>query len=114
MSALRRYILDADGQPVAEHDLALWVKWFTTAQRRIGLEQVGEVEVSTVFIGCDHRFVSEGGPILWETMTFGPGPWDGWCWRYTSREDAVRGHVRVVDLVRAGAEPPDEPLGGAS
>jgi hypothetical protein len=52
-------------------------------------------EVSTVFLGLDHRF-GDGPPIVFETMVFG-GPFDQDCDRYESWDEAVAGHARIVD-----------------
>lgn len=69
-----KFILDANGEPVAAYDLMEWGRWFqtNTEARRVGDEQIGDSRVSTVFLGLDHSF-GEGAPVLWETMVFG-GP----------------------------------------
>lgn len=58
--------------------------------------------VSTVFLGLDHNFWRRPEddplgykPILWETMVFG-GSLDGEQRRYTSREEALKGHRALV------------------
>lgn len=51
-----RYILGGpDGHtPVPCEDLHEWGKWFETADRHVTLTEVGELSVSTVFLGSDH------------------------------------------------------------
>lgn len=98
------YILDEHGEPKAA-DLMEWAAWFEAADRRVAFDRLFDgtddpVEVSTVFLGVDHRFGDgKGEPILWETMIFG-GPHDGFTGRYSSRADAVDGHARAVEMAR--------------
>jgi hypothetical protein len=67
---------------------------------RIDKTQVGEVEVSTVFLGLDHAW-GGGTPLLFETMTFG-GEDGEWQWRYRTKAAAQAGHDRVVAALRDG------------
>lgn len=97
-----KYILNDEGVPVPESDVVAWGRWFQTASRHVGFDDLGEVSVSTIFLGLDHRFVGNGPPILWETLVFG-GPHDGDGERYTSREDAVAGHAKYLALVKSDA-----------
>jgi hypothetical protein len=48
------------------------MKWFHFRHEHgiVSRESIGEVVVSTVFLGLNHRW-GEGSPILWETMVFG-------------------------------------------
>ena len=101
------YTLDEHGQPQACDDVLAWARWMEEHrnEKHIALdldEGDGEkrVRVSTVFLGIDHGFFSEGPPILWETMVFG-GPLDGEQERYTSREAAFQGHQLMCQRVMA-------------
>lgn len=38
--------------------------------RRVAQTQVGQIWVSTVFMGLDHNYTEEGDPILFETIIF--------------------------------------------
>lgn len=58
-----------NGKPVRANFLT-WAKWFEGKERIIKQEMVGRYFVSTVFLGIDHNFGTEGAPILWETMAF--------------------------------------------
>jgi len=91
------YILNSDGEPEACPDLMTWAKSFETQSRVVAKEQVGDMLVSTVFLGIDHSFSGEGlVPVLWETMIFG-GDLDEHQERCSgSRADALKMHDRVV------------------
>ena len=54
---------------------------------------VPEPDVHRIRAGC------EGPPILWETMVFG-GEFTDECRRYSSQEDARRGHAEMVKKVK--------------
>ena len=96
-----RYILNADGQPVPCRSLMEWGRWMSNKGANGGiLEQtaVGEHWISTVFLGLDHSFGSEGPPVLWETMVFDKDRRNGGDERrYTSREAALQGHHDMVE-----------------
>lgn len=98
------YRLDSEGNPVAEPDTLAWAKWFETAERIVAQERVGDVEVSTVFLGLNHNY-GEGPPLLWQTMTFakdGASGLDGLQERYASKEAALAGHKAMVAKVDEG------------
>jgi hypothetical protein len=101
-SATSQYILGPDGEPVHEPDILLWGRWMQGArdERMVARSVVGEVLVSTVFLGFNHNFKEGGKPILWETKVFG-GDLDGDGERYSSKFDAEEGHERMVEHVRA-------------
>lgn len=94
------YLCDDAGEPVPTTDVQLWGEWFQdVANRRVALNVIEGVEVSTVFLGLDHSFRADGPPVLWETLVFG-GPLDGEMERYTSRAAAVAGHQAWCRRVR--------------
>lgn len=93
-----RYILDGHN-PVPCPDLMEWGRWMQTADRQVDRTQVGESDVSTVFLGIDHAFGNDG-PVLFETLIFG-GPRDGDGDRYQTWEQAEAGHARYVDELKA-------------
>jgi len=100
---VRRYVLDARGEPAPEPDLLKWAEWYKRDERRIVRQQhwennVGQrVFVSTVFLGLDHNFGKHHRPVLWETMVFIDDESDRDMRRYTSREAAIRGHNDLVE-----------------
>lgn len=62
-----------------------------------------EIRVSTVWLGLDHNLArviyEDSEPHIFETMVFG-GPMDGECRRYSSAEEAEKGHYEVVEEVK--------------
>ena len=64
---------------------------------------IGDVRVSTVWLGLDHSFLPDRH-LYWETMIFG-GEHDQDQWRYESREQALEDHERIISAVREGREP---------
>lgn len=100
------YYVMRDGVPV-EVGVREWATAFGRDRdnRIVERTKVGDVLVSTVFLGLDHNFTDEGPPILWETLVFG-GPLNEEMYRYTSLEDAKAGHAAMVQRVkeRPGAE----------
>lgn len=93
------YILDENGEPVECDDRAQWGREYRK-ERHLGDDMVGEIRVSTVFLGLDHGW-DGGPPVLWETMVFG-GQSDMYQERYTSRADALAGHARILEAVKSG------------
>jgi hypothetical protein len=83
-------------KPIPCKDIIEWAEWYGTASRVVHKTQIGEVEVSTVFLGIDHAFVGEYPPVLFETMIFG-GENDGYQERYTTWEEAEQGHSKIVE-----------------
>lgn len=67
--------------------------------RHIGSDTVGDVWVSTVFLGASASSFYSGRPLLYETMTFGEG-FPQWQRRYTSEKKARRGHKAIVEAVK--------------
>jgi len=92
-----KYILDRH-TPV-KCDLVTWAEQFESVDdRRVAYDELSaEVNVSTVFLGLDHRFGRDGPPILFETMIFG-GPHDEYQERYSTWDEAVAGHKRALAL----------------
>lgn len=75
--------------------------WHT--DKRVGNTVVGECTVSTVWLGLDHQY-GPGAPLIFETMVFG-GKWDNEMARYSTEEQAMRGHLDVLDRLRADKPP---------
>ena len=64
--------------------------------------KIGDVTVSTVFLGIDHSMVrpmdQEHEPILFETMIFG-GEHHNYQQRYVTWDEAKAGHLEAVKLI---------------
>ena len=93
-----KYILDGK-KAVPCNDLMAWADWFETADRHVAQEAVGDIQVSTVFLGLNYRWGS-GEPLLFETMIFG-GPDDGYQTRCSTWEEAVAMHAKALRLARS-------------
>ena len=87
--------------PVAEPDILAWSSWFEKADGRVARDVIGDVEVSTVFLGIDHSWDDEGH-LLFETMIFG-GKYDEDQDRCATWEEAEAMHARACDRVRGAA-----------
>lgn len=91
------YILDGH-KPVLEKDILKWSDWFKTADRSMSRTVVDESCICTSFLGIDHNWDGDGPPLLFETMVFG-GSLDEEIERYSTWEEAVKGHQVMVDRV---------------
>lgn len=106
--SLQNYVLDSEGNAVAESDFFAWGRWFEKANRHLAKDELpGGILVSTVFLAMDHNFAGKGDPILWETMIFGGGPED-YQERYSTREEALAGHARALALAREAVMGPKQ------
>ena len=63
---------------------------------RIGLDEIGDVTVSTVALRLSTEYVTE---------IFGTGPLDGEVWTWPTAAQARDGHRMVVDALRDGFDP---------
>lgn len=96
----RHYILD--GKKIVPVGLLEWAKWIEDSNnKRIALDFVGKVKISTVFLGIDHSFGRPGPPILFETMVFG-GKFNSEQRRYATYEQAEAGHKRWLNKITKG------------
>jgi hypothetical protein len=82
---------DRQGNPL--HDVEEFARMF--ANNRVAETMIGDVRVSTVWLGVDHNFSGKGPPLIFETMVFG-GDLDGECYRYPTETDALKGHASWV------------------
>lgn len=103
MVDLDHYILDDDHRVVKTDNMSVWAVFMSNKKRRVDYTDVGDVEISTVFLGLNHRYIGGGPPLLFETMIFG-GEHDQYCYRYSSWDDAVVGHEMAVKMVKATVE----------
>ena len=91
-----KYILDGHEAVVCD-DLMAWGKWIEDADRHVDKTMIGDIRVSTIFLGLDHSF-GEGSLQLFETMIFG-GEFDEEMWRYSTWDEAEKGHQAAVAKV---------------
>ena len=92
------YILDKENKPVKSTIIqhSEWIE-ANPEKKVVKQENIGDIFVSTVFLGLDHAWNSDV-PVLWETMIFG-GEYDQYQDRYTSVEDALKGHKKALELL---------------
>jgi hypothetical protein len=87
-----------DGSPMTQEEWS--VRLVDLAYKHVAVTAVDDdVEVSTVWLGLDHRFVGDGPPLIFETLIFG-GPLDGEMWRYANEDAALAGHDQAVAACR--------------
>jgi len=89
-----RYILNDEHIPIPCEDLLEWGRWLENADLHIADTTVGNVRISTVFLGLDYSF-GNGPPLLFETHVFG-GQADGGTLRYPTWERALDEHRLLV------------------
>lgn len=96
---MRGHYVLVDKKPVLT-DLMVWAKSMENYEKRkVALNELCGIDISTVFLGLDHNFSGIGPPLLFETIIFG-GKCDGFCERYSTWEEAEEGHRRAVEMVK--------------
>ncbi len=78
-----------NGKPIEGEGMEPLMKWSNlkdyTDYSWVKKTKVGEVKISTVWLGLDHNFDGVGPPIIFETMIFG-GDHDEDQWRYSNEK----------------------------
>lgn len=111
------YMLDEEGNVKKTSNALEWGTWLENDNSRfLKRTDIGNYYVSTVFLGLDYSFRGDV-PVLCETMTFNKEKEEIKLWekeykinkecevagtfeRYTSKEDALKGHDAIVELVK--------------
>jgi hypothetical protein len=97
------YITVGDDHVVVRADLFTWARWHEDVEgRRVGRDCIGDVRISTVCLGVDHRCCGGGPPLIFETLISG-GELDGEMWRCSTWDDAEIGHRMAVKRVSRSA-----------
>jgi hypothetical protein len=93
------YILN-DDHTTTPCEMMVWAKWLSEDRKRVIVKQdiIGEVKVSTVFLGLNHAYLGQGAPLIFETMIFG-GPEDGYQDRCTTWQQAEKMHETALKLL---------------
>lgn len=92
------YILDGH-TPVPIDNIMEWAEMFQNTENRIVEHtQIGDVLISTVFLGMNHNWRPDDEPLLFETMIFG-GDFDNNQFRYATWGEAEEGHAECVRMV---------------
>jgi hypothetical protein len=98
---MRWYVLDGR-TPRRVGSLYEWARWMETAHRHVAVDWVGNVRVSTVFLGLDHQH-GNGPPLLFETMIFA-GEHDQYQDRCSTWEEAELMHAEALQLAHSGRD----------
>lgn len=100
-----RYILDGK-KVVPCPDLMEWASWFEKSDRRVAIDTIEGIMVSTTFLGLDHNFLDDSsGPLVFETISHDLelGNWDDKL-QYHTWEEAEAGHKKIIEIVKARLE----------
>lgn len=83
---------DRDGNPIGDTE---WLAGFKDrTYQRVAFDEVGDVQISTVWLGLNHAF-GDGPPLIFESMVFG-GAHDEDCERYSTEAEALAGHALLL------------------
>jgi hypothetical protein len=70
--------------------------------RQVALDEVDGKKISTVWLGINYNFNGDKPKIL-ETMVFEKESHsDIYCVRYSTWEEAEKGHAKAIEWVKAG------------
>lgn len=86
------YILKGK-ETIYTNDIDEWLKGLQDETRILKRENIGDILISTIFLGLNHDLFSEI-PILFETMAFKDGKTIEMK-RYSTYDEAVEGHERI-------------------
>ncbi len=93
------WILDGERRPRRVETVEEWSRFYETDARVVRQELIGDVRISTVFLGIDSQ-LGNGPPVLFETMVFG-GKNDMHFDRCSTWDHAVAMHEKICALVRS-------------
>lgn len=89
-----------DGTPYPGDGLLEWGRDFEDRKLKIvKQENIGDVLVSTVWLGLDHGW-GRGSPLIFETMVFRGDDSGDEQERYSMEEEALAGHERIASRYR--------------
>lgn len=92
------YIFD-ENDTIIEESLNVWWEFYKDIERRrIGYDIIGNITVSTVFIGLNHSCYNDE-PALFESTIFENGN-EKYCKRYYTWEEAQEGHIKIVEYAK--------------
>lgn len=84
-----------------------WIRGFEDrGKKRVAKTKIGDSEVSTVWLGLDRAW-GDGPPLIFETLVF-DGPLDMEMDRYSTEEQALKGHEEMCARVRASLTEEEE------
>jgi len=72
--------------------------------KHVADETIDDKRISTVWLGLDHQWNENGPPLIYETMVFNGDPHEIYCKRYSTWQEAEKGHHRAVQWVKNGCQ----------
>lgn len=98
---------DRQGKPITHDQWSALIQLHSA--KIVAQSAVGGFYVSTVWMGIDMG-MGLGPPLIFETMvweeaTTGPPPWQGedlLQWRYSTEDQARKGHQNILAMIKAG------------
>lgn len=98
MSRQHLYLLSKNNTIRPTRDVLKWAERLESRDRQVALNRIGDVTVSTVFLGVNTRL--EGPPMVFETAVWGGSNEFDVVERYSSWTAAERGHKKHVAAVK--------------
>ncbi len=103
------YKLNEDKTISHVEDIIEWAKSLEGNDRHVAKDTLEDgTFISTVFLGMDHRFEpfdGPGKPVVFETMVFTIHPllkeYNDYQERYTNWDEALKGHNKMVELLKS-------------
>lgn len=102
----RSLCYDRAGNPIDHERFSELIR--DDAYRRVALDDVGGVRVSTIWLGVDHgyRGNDDDAPVIFETMVYavddaGFTRFGEWQRRYHTESEALAAHTELVRRMRA-------------
>ena len=94
------YVLDDKRQPHSATTEEWGEFWINPNNRRVAFDEVGDFQISTVFLGIDHSY-GNGPPVLFETMIFDGDNFLDYQERCATWEQAEQMHQQAIAWVKA-------------
>lgn len=98
MKGFGRYYLLNEKKEAIHCTLWEWAAFLESGKNVVIQTRIGEIGISTVFLGLNHNYNSNGPPLLFETMIFG-GEHDQYCDRCSTWDEALVMHENAKKLV---------------
>lgn len=87
---------DRQGRRITQEESS---RLFLAYGNRVRLTGVGPSMVSTVWLGLNHQY-GDGPPLIFESMMFQDSFLEELADRYSTEEEAIAGHYRMVQEAR--------------
>lgn len=95
------YVLDNDKKVTMAPELIGWALLNSSMEsRRVALDVVDGVRVSTVFLTLEHGKDEQGRPLLFETLAQNAEGDEEYLCRFATWDEAVAGHKEVMSMFR--------------